>query len=173
MVSETKILTGHNFLDSLPVGGSIICPGNITGYHHLLYVITGSVEHAWLVYTNVFVPRHIKNISPNYPRDVLQMFDKRNMTITRRVDVPGPGVGRLQPCTGHLPSARSVQVSSSVPCHWLEMVLPVPVMFRGYPLNHCLRLVVSIVWLVKTNWKNIFILQRMQPFTSRNMKNYT
>ena len=34
--------------------------------------------------TDVFVAPHIKNISPNYPRDVLQMFDKRNMTITRR-----------------------------------------------------------------------------------------
>jgi hypothetical protein len=33
--------------------------------------------------TALFPPRHIKNISPNYPRDVLQMFDKRNMTITR------------------------------------------------------------------------------------------
>ena len=26
---------------------------------------------------------HIKNITPNYPEDVLQMFDKVNMTITR------------------------------------------------------------------------------------------
>ena len=37
----------------------------------------------WLCLVCVFVGLHIKNISPNYPRDVLQMFDKRNMTITR------------------------------------------------------------------------------------------
>ena len=34
--------------------------------------------------TDVFVALHIKNISPNYPRDVIQMFDKPNMTITLR-----------------------------------------------------------------------------------------
>ena len=32
----------------------------------------------------VFASLHIKNITPNYPEDVLQMFDKVNMTITRR-----------------------------------------------------------------------------------------
>ena len=45
----------------------------------------------------VFVGAHIKNISPNYPRDVLQMFDKRNMTITPcasgQARQPGPWDG--------------------------------------------------------------------------------
>ena len=47
--------------------------------YHWMFTVSGSLRN-----TDVFVALHIKNISPNYPRDVIQMFDKPNMTITLR-----------------------------------------------------------------------------------------
>ena len=80
------------------------------------------VLHARLeVVVGVFVGAHIKNISPNYPRDVLQMFDKRNMTITRSSAAARPGgacrpsceqAGLPSPATPDWPSQQERLVAS-------------------------------------------------------------
>ena len=93
------------------------------------------------------------------------MFDKRNMTITRRAAASGPCLAdrvwltprRLEPCKGRavldtVPALAASQAPESNQRRGLtwtnkpgraELWMPCP--------NHCLQLVVSIVWLVKTN----------------------
>ena len=123
------------------------------------------------------------------------MFDKRNMTITRRAAASsGPCLAdrvwlTLWPASSHAQSSDAGlgPGHASLARPWPPPVWPgwAPTRDAAWhgehqtrpcqpappALNHCLQLVVSIVWLVKTNWKNTFILQRMQPFTSHNMKN--
>ena len=75
------------------------------------------------------------------------MFDKRNMTITPcasgQARQPGPWDGPA----GMVRQARLWPSWSAVCVCGMARLGNV----RGYPLNHCLRLVVSIVWLVQTN----------------------
>ena len=79
VVSERGDLYCHNFIITV-----CLCVSCLSSCHLL-------VLHARLELVGVFVGAHIKNISPNYPRDVLQMFDKRNMTITRSSAAARPG----------------------------------------------------------------------------------
>ena len=74
------------------------------------------------------------------------MFDKRNMTITPcasgQARQPGPWdgpAGMVRPASCAWPGLPCV-------CGMARLGN-----VRGYPLNHCLRLVVSIVCLVQTN----------------------
>ena len=79
--------------------------------------------------TDVFVAPHIKNISPNYPRDVLQMFDKRNMTITRG----GRGLAALEAPTG--PPGLSAMFGDHSPTTAWPTRPPPPAL--ASPNDHC------------------------------------
>ena len=121
---------------------------------------------------------HIKNISPNYPRDVLQMFDKRNMTITPCSAQPCFSVARraspvwglvmpvlwATPATPVSPGAGVLtMVQALVPGH-PKIQDPRPLFTIVSPLSplHCLSC---------TDKLKYFPQQRIQPFTCHNMKN--
>ena len=138
VVSERGDLYCHNFIITV-----CLCVSCLSSCHLL-------VLHARLELVGVFVGAHIKNISPNYPRDVLQMFDKRNMTITRSSAAAWPG-WRLQARVVTRPALPSPPVSTS---DWWPSRGPATC--SNVP---CLSSDQAIVTPRQTNWKNINIMQ--------------